>query len=103
MRGSLKTSIAPTTAAKAAMTRPAPISQRDAVAQNVFPVCQKRKSHKKAATKNAMGKGISIGCSGWPAIDTVLLGLLAIGVGMVDTPAPQQAYRLNAQLFEMFL
>ena len=43
---------------------------------------KKAKSPRKAKTKNAIGKGISIGCRGWRAIDAVLFGLFAIGVGM---------------------
>jgi hypothetical protein len=72
----------PKTAARAAMTRPVPKSQRAAVAQNAFPVRQNAKSQRNAKTKNAIGKGISIGCRGWPAIEAVLFGLDTIGVGM---------------------
>ena len=53
-----------------------------ALAQNASPVRQKAKPQRKAKTKNAIGKGISIGCRRWRAIDAVLFGLFAIGVGM---------------------
>ena len=49
------------TAASAAMTSPAPRSQSEACAHAGIPVRQKARSHRNAATKNAIGKGINIG------------------------------------------
>jgi hypothetical protein len=57
--------------AKTAITMPAPKSHVEALAQNVFAVCQNATSQAKAATKKAIGNGISMGgeddpqCSRW--------------------------------------
>ena len=61
-----------------------------AVPQKAFAVRQNGKSQTKAATKNAIGKGISIECKGWPAIEAVLLGLDVVGVGIGESPPPRE-------------
>jgi hypothetical protein len=72
------------------MTRPAPNSHRAPVAQNASPVRQKAKSQRNAKTKNAIGKGITIGCKGWPAIEAVLFGLGVVEVGNGESPPPEK-------------
>src|SRR4030095_9051942 len=88
--GSPKKSMRPKTAARAAMTRPAPNSHRAPVAQNASPVRQKTKSQRNAKTKNAIGKGIIIGWRGWPAIEAVLFGLGVVEGGIGESPPPEK-------------
>src|SRR5262249_3439891 len=88
--GSAKKSIRPKTAARAAMIMPAPNSHMAPVAQNASPVRQKAKSHRNVKTKNAIGKGISIGCRGWPVIEAVLFGLGVVEVGIGESPPPEK-------------
>src|SRR5687767_5431289 len=61
------------------MMRPAPSNQRVASAQLEFAVCQNTRSHTNAAMKNAIGNGINIGWTGWPAILAVLRGFRVRG------------------------
>jgi len=56
------------TAASAAMMRPMPNNQSEALAQKSFDVLQNARSETRAKTKQAMGKGMSIGWMGCPAI-----------------------------------
>jgi hypothetical protein len=87
------------------MTRPAPKSQSDTEDQNETPVRQNAKSQTKAATKNAIGNGISIGCNGWPAIEAVLFGLGVVGLVIREPPPPEKRVSLamNAELVRKFL
>src|SRR5689334_12609982 len=57
------------------MIKAAPRSQSEAVLQAGLPVRQKIRSQTNVATRNATGNGISMGCSGCPAIWAVLCGL----------------------------
>src|SRR3954471_24121935 len=66
----------PATAARAAITRPAPNSHVADVATVALPLRQNTTSHTSVATKKATGKGISMGWMGWPAMLAVLRGLV---------------------------
>src|SRR5262245_59243443 len=71
-------------AASAAITRPAPSSHVDAVANAALVVDQKPISQTSAATKNAIGNGMSIGWMGCPAMLAVERGLaMAASIGKV--------------------
>src|SRR4051812_33738128 len=74
-------------AASAAMTRPAPRSHSVAVIQPELPVLQNTRSHRKVATKNAIGNGMSIGWIGCPAMLAVLFGLRRV-IAIARGPQP---------------
>jgi hypothetical protein len=61
------------------MRRAAPRRYREAVLQAGLRVDQKRRSQTKVETRKAIGKGMSIGWRGCPAICAVVFGFLAIG------------------------
>src|SRR3954471_10477226 len=66
----------PATAARAAITRPAPNSQVADVATVALPLRQNATSHTSVATNKATGNGINMGWMGWPAMLAVLRGLV---------------------------
>ena len=58
-----------------------------ASAQLMFAVCQKTRSQKNAAIKNAIGNEMNIGWIGWPAMLAVLRGFRVRGAIVIFTPS----------------
>src|SRR4051812_47725180 len=88
-RSSPSTSVRPTTAASAAVIKPTPNNQSEALAQKSFEFFQNARSERNARTKQAIGKGISMGWTGCPAISAVDLGFGMVTSKNSSTRFPQ--------------